>query len=452
MPSMKMITVGEAGGERFGPASAADGFSAVAQLDSWSPEALAPHIQGYYHAQAQANASHSRRINEVARLLGDCVLGRVESIFFREAMNPRNPVLVDWLRQAYPGIYKVNGRELGLRETMVQTDYQALFADVIDRLFYGMLKAWPITNMPLVKQVDLRDFRQVKRYMLDGLVTPFIGSDPGAPPPQSALLGPTPQMGTSPPTPATSTAAVTYAPWLFQAGASINWAAFVNDDLGIFRYLANRLAIAGTRGISKFITSFYVDANGPNALLYTTGYKNKIVTANGAASNNPVLGVQGISDALKVLAAQRDSGGDPIQITGRLRLWFGPSLLVTANNVMNQLSVFLQNEGGGTNAQGFPVQLLQVNNWLIQNMDLVMDPYIPIVCTTGGVQNTMWGITVDPDSQNRPNTEIGFLNGTEIPIIERAEADFNRLGISFRTFLDYGVSMGEPRSTQMQTV
>lgn len=47
--------------------------------------------------------------------------------------------------------------------------------------------------------------------------------------------------------------------------------------------------------------------------------------------------------------------------------------------------------------------------------------------------------------------EIGFLNGVETPIIERAEADFSRLGIQFRTFLDYGVSMSEPRSVQMQT-
>ena len=47
--------------------------------------------------------------------------------------------------------------------------------------------------------------------------------------------------------------------------------------------------------------------------------------------------------------------------------------------------------------------------------------------------------------------EIGFLNGTEVPIIERAEADFARLGIQFRTFLDYGVALGEPRAAQKQT-
>ena len=47
--------------------------------------------------------------------------------------------------------------------------------------------------------------------------------------------------------------------------------------------------------------------------------------------------------------------------------------------------------------------------------------------------------------------EIGFLNGTEIPVIERAEADFSRLGIGFRAFLDYGVGMSEPRSMVKNT-
>ena len=369
-------------------------------------------------SRRHAAAGHKRRVTEAARLYAAALNGQVDPIFVKEALHPRNPALVQHLMENFPGLYRDDtGRPMGLRETMSVTDYQALYVDVLDRMYYGFYNAFPIVNKSLVRIHTLRDFRVVSRYLLDGVVEPLAfvegGGDAAAPPPQRALSGPVPQDASTYPTKVNTP--IQYQPRLAQAMTSVNWRAFVNDDLGIFRDLANRLAIAGNRGISKFITSFYVDANGPNALLYTTGYKNKIVTANGAASNNPVLGVQGISDALKVLAAQRDSGGDPIQITGRLRLWFGPSLLVTANNVMNQLSVFLQNEGGGTNAQGFPVQLLQVNNWLIQNMDLVMDPYIPIVCTTGGVQNTMWGITVDPDSQNRPNTEIGFLNGFETP-------------------------------------
>jgi hypothetical protein len=60
---------------------------------------------------------------------------------------------------------------------------------------------------------------------------------------------------------------------------------------------------------------------------------------------------------------------------------------------------------------------------------------------------TTWYLSTAATAQAYP-VEIGFLNGTEVPVIERAEADFQRLGISFRTFLDYGVSMSEPRSMQ----
>src|SRR5580700_12082359 len=119
MPSIRMITAGAPGADQFGAIPNGDvGFAAATRLDSWSPEALAPHVSGYYQAQAHASAAHRHRVNEAARLLADVVQGRVEPIFLREAMCPRNPVLVEHLRQMYPGLYKVNGRVLGLRETM----------------------------------------------------------------------------------------------------------------------------------------------------------------------------------------------------------------------------------------------------------------------------------------------------------------------------------------------
>jgi len=84
---------------------------------------------------------------------------------------------------------------------------------------------------------------------------------------------------------------------------------------------------------------------------------------------------------------------------------------------------------GGTQAgsTGFPAQFLRVQNW-VGNMEQVMDPYIPIVCTTANVQQTMWGITLDPDAQNRPNTEVGFLTGYEVPQIFTKLPNTQRMG------------------------
>lgn len=371
-------------------------------------------LQGFRAARRNAGAVHDRRVREAARLYADALQGRIDPILIREAMFPKNDYIVAHLMEAYPGIYgDPGGRNLlGLRETMAVTDYQALFVDVLDRIYYGYYNGFPIYNMALVRKHTLRDFRLVSRYLLDGVVTTMPGIDPAAPPAQRALLGPTPQDGS----PATSTAPLQYQPLLYQAMTSVNWAAMVNDDLGIFRDLAQRLALAMNRTISKFITTFYTSSTGPNPTLYKGPYNNQIIVANGASTNNPVLNTQGLIDAINVLSLMRDSGGDPISITGRMKLWYGPAYEGTVQNVMNALSIFVQNQGGSGNTQGFPVQFLQTQPWLVQRMDPVMDPYIPIVCTSSA-KNTMWGITVDPDSQARPATEVGFLAGYETPQI-----------------------------------
>ena len=389
---------------------------------------LREHEPGVLSHQTLAGFGRSRnhiaKVREATRLYADVLQGRLDPVFLREAVFPRNEVFVQFLAEKYPGIYgDPGGRMLGLRETMSVTDYQALYVDVLDRMYYGFYNGYPIINKPLVKVHALRDFRVVSRYLLDGVVTPFTSMDAAAPPPQRALLGPTPQDGS----PATSTAPIQYQPELYQAMTSVNWRAFVNDDLGIFRDLASRLALAGNRGISKFITTLFWGSNGPNSALYSGPYNNQIIKSNGAASNNPALSIQGIQDALKVLANMRDSGGDPILVTGTMYLVYGPALTATAKNLMNQISNWIQTEGGTGNAQGFPQQFLQTNNWAIRDMVPIMDPYMPIVIT-GSAQNSAWGIVVDPNSQNRPCVEVGFLNGYETPQIYTKLPNTQRMG------------------------
>lgn len=430
---MKTLTIGAPeyapGMDMHGAMSRSDFMGQPTQLDSWSPAALAPHTQGFQQARRNASAAHSRRVLEAGRLYADVLSGRLEPIFLQEAMNPTRDVFVQYLREQYPALYPRVG-PMALRETMAVTDYQALFADVIDRLYYSNFAAWPITNMPVVMDKDLRDFRQVKRYMYDGLVTPYTGSDPGAPPPQQAMLGPAPQNGAVPPTAATSTAAVTYSPLLYQASASINWAAFVGDDLGIFRDVPKRLAIKGNRGIAKFITQQYCDINGPNTStpsanpLFQSGYHNQLTTANGASSSNPRLTIQGLVDAYNILAGQLDATGDPIMIGGPMYLVYGASDYGTAKNLQNSLEILTSAQGGNVGSSSNLIgQLLKVKNWAMENLTLIYDPYLTLVATNNPHS---WFLACDPRSQERPGIEFGTLAGfkepqlfTEIPTTQR---------------------------------
>ena len=377
---------------------------------------------GFAPARRNADAARKRRVMEAARLYADCLTGREDPRMIREAMNPKHEVFANYLAAKYPALY--NSRGMGLRETMAVTDYQALFVDVLDRMYYGFYSEYPIVNKQLCKVHTLRDFRIVKRYMLDDMVTPYTSSDPGAPPTQSALFGPAPQQGATPATKDTPTGAVTYSPLLYQSMASINWAALVNDDLGIFQDVAKRLGIKASRGISKFITQFYAQTSGLNTTLYQSGYTNIINTANGASSNNPRLSAQGLSDALKILAGMKDSTGDPILVTGRLKLVHGPGDVATANNLKNSQGIYLTTEGGNAGAAQ-PAQFVQTTNWLTQNMDLVMDPYLPIIAT--GAPNS-WFVFVDPQTQNRPAIELGFLDGFETPQLFQKAPNTMRMG------------------------
>lgn len=383
-----------------------------------------------FQARNGKDPAYKRRVNEAARLYADCIQGREDPMMLREAMSPRGGIFTQYLLERYPNLYPaVNGRQMALRETMSVTDYQALYVDVLDRLYYGYFNTFPVVNKGLVRIHQLRDFRLVSRYLLDGVVSPLTFMDAAAPPPQRALSGPVPQDSSTFPT--TNTAPIQYQPRLAQAMTSVNWRAFVNDDLGIFKDLSRRLAASANLGIGQFITGMYASSAGLNANLYKAGYRNLITTAYGAASNNPALSIQGLQDALNILAGQRDSAGNPIAITGRLRVWYGPSYKATAENLKHMLTSYTQVEGGTTfGSSGFPAQLVQTSNWVVQDMDWIMDPNLPIVAAgaAGNIAQTMWGVTIDPDSQDRPNSEVGFLQGFEVPQLFTKVPNTQRMG------------------------
>src|ERR1035437_7473396 len=103
-------------------------------------------IAQYVGGQLNGYAAHSgrsfntRRVTEAAKLWRDVALGREDPFFLRQAMQPTHPAAVQYLCERYPGLYGNNSsgqRLMGMREAMGNGDYQALYADVLDRLYYG---------------------------------------------------------------------------------------------------------------------------------------------------------------------------------------------------------------------------------------------------------------------------------------------------------------------------
>ena len=175
---------------------------------------------------------------------------------------------------------------------------------------------------------------------------------------------------------------------------------------------------------------------------------------------------------MTVLLNQKDLGGDPIQIPGKLFLVVGPSLMVTANNIMHQLSVDVNQAGGSTQTSGsgatqtlYNSQRIKVDNWIVQNMTVIVDQYLPIVTTSTGVKLTQWYIFADPSSQGRPAIEIGDLRGYDTPQlyqkvpntmrvgggVEPMLGDFQSMSTEFKALMAFGGTILDGRSTVSST-
>jgi len=63
--------------------------------------------------------------------------------------------------------------------------------------------------------------------------------------------------------------------------------------------------------------------------------------------------------------------------------------------------------------------------------------------TIGGYSAKAWYLLADPE--DLPVIEVAFLNGQQTPTVERADADFNVLGIQFRGYFDFGVALQDYR-------
>ena len=409
-------------------------------------EGLSADLEGYTGARRNATNAYQRRVNEASKLIARVALGQEDPFLLKQAFNPTADYAVGKLMESYPGLIVREG--IG---GMSVTDFSILTIDVLDRVLYGYYNAMPIVSEPLVKKHTLNDFRNVSRYLMDGATDPPEEVQPGAAPKEKVL---------------TQEPLIQYAPKKYSAFTRVVWEAMVNDDLGAFNDLGGRLAIGANRGIEKFLTGLYVDANGPNANLYKTAFTNQITIANGAASNNPALDAQGLQDAFKVLARMLDPDGYPIIITGKLYLVYGPAYVATAQNLLNQVQTNLAINGGTTNVGNFPSQWITVNNWMVQNLTPIMNPFMRLVCTTAITQDTQWMLVAEPGKQNRPAMEFGFLRGFDTPQLfakvpntmraggggpDASMGDFYTMSQEMKILTVYGGKQVDGRSTVAST-
>jgi len=297
------------------------------------------------------------------------------------------------MKRVFDGDYRAWGQ---FREAMTTDDFPLLFGDILDRMLLGAYMETPQVYRAYTKIETVRDFRNVKRFTVDGAESVLSEVAEQEEYPESSL----------------GEAKYEYAVRKYGRRIPFSWETMINDDLNALKDIPARFGRAARRSEQKFATQLYCDANGPHASNYTVGNKNII-------SGNPDLAIDALQAAFTQIAAQVDADGEPIAID-QLHLVVPPALEVTAMNILNGTQLRLTAAGGASG------QELVTANWMRNRLQLHVDYYIPIVASSAN-GNTSWWMFASPQA-GRPSVTMGFLAGHLTPEIFIKSPNAQRVG------------------------
>lgn len=349
------------------------------------------------------------------------------------------------LMSLYTGLMEGDRRAaLLFHEALSTSDFSTLFGDIIDRQLLASYQTRPVQWPSMARRGRVRDFRTVKRYTLDGGEATLDRVKELAPYKVRQLTD----------------GSYEYSVGKYGDQIAISWETLINDDLDAFSDIPTRLGNAARRTEEYFAADLFSGSTGPDATFFSTANRNIINTTviGSTVTPNPALDIEALQQAMQVLGQQKDTDGGPIYVEGVV-LVVPPALEVIANNIVNATEILAASGGG----DGTGNDQLRVQNWMRNRVQVVVNPWLPIINTTSG--NTAWYLFAAPTA-GRPAMEIGFLIGHETPelwvkspnamrvgggMVNPEEGDFEHDAVQYRVRHVLGGTLLDPKAAVAST-
>ena len=194
----------------------------------------------------------------------------------------------------------------------------------------------------------------------------------------------------------------------------------INDDLGAFNDLRNRFGIGAAIALNKVFWKAWLEAYD-GAAFWTAARGNLVTSAT--------LAEAGLNKAVAAFRKLSGPDGNMMSLTPKF-------LLVPPDLESTALKLYSSQEVRDTTAS---TKTLTANIFWNRFKPLIA-PELSNAAFPG-YSATTWFLLADP--KILASAIVCFLNGQESPTIESADSDFNTLGIQFRGYHDFGVSMSE---------
>jgi len=324
----------------------------------------------------------------------------VHRLQFSEADYVRAVRLINNMDREPPYKYRFH-----MQEAIQTTTFPYLFGSMIDRELLARYRAATTDFWPYTKRLRASNFNVHTADRLDGLSEPLprVGQK------GDYLVG---YVGDK-----------HYTYQVFKRGRQfdMSWESLVNDGLGAFQDVPQRLADSAVNTDQYQVTSLYTSATGPNALLY--GAPIDGITNVGALA----LTIGNLQTTLSLMVQQTDPvTGLQMGIRGA-HLVVPPALEFTARAILTSALVQWTEVGAGA---GIPVPTTNVIPQV--GLTLHVNPWLPTIDVSGNVDTTWY---LFADSTSGYSIGYGYLTGHEAPeICMKASDKVSPTGVALSPF------------------
>jgi hypothetical protein len=185
-----------------------------------------------------------------------------------------------------------------------------------------------------------------------------------------------------------------------------------NDDLNALSQVPQRMGRGSALALNETIWTEFLSSNDT--------YYQKVTAAAGNA-----LALAGLKTAATAFRKLTDPDGNPLGIAPRILL-VPPELELTAAELMTSSLLISGNTTAAPSA-----------NVLQGRYKVVVSNYL--------TSATTWWLMAD--GADLPAMDVVFLNGQQAPTVENVMPDADKLGVTVRGYMDFGVAKAEPLST-----
>lgn len=281
-----------------------------------------------------------------------------------------------------------------LEEASTTSDFPYLLGDVIDRKLVAAYQAQPHVMRRIVRvDPNVPNFNIVRRKTFDAFTSPMqkVRQEAG-------YEKDKPEEGQ-----------YTYKLDVWGKLFEFTWQSYINDDLGALDRIPEGLAQSAAATEELFLTKLFFNSAGP----LDTYFAHSSSKGQNGVSALPLL-IANLEACLQEMTGSKSNGTD--YTTGRdvpvannpAFLVIPPALKFTAQNIMASAGV----QWTLTGSTDVTLAKQATANTVAQaGLEILVNPYIPYVVTTGTLGQTSWSVF----SNTIPAAELGLLAGHSSP-------------------------------------